>query len=221
MTMRIRCLCVSALAALLPLSACFNLSRQSPRLQQFVLSGAAKPSSEVARPGRTLGLRRPDVAAYLQVPAIVVRRGENELVVSEFHRWGENLSEGINRVIAANLAGSAGVRAVDIAPLQIGARHDFLVQLRVSLFEGTADSAATEGRIHLLASWDIISPRNGALLVRGTSDERGGSWRVGDYGKLVTELDAALVRMARDISACVSSFRNDSTPPATCAATPR
>ncbi|QJR35374.1 PqiC family protein [Gemmatimonas groenlandica] len=218
MNMRVRSSCLMVLAALLPLSACFKLSRQSPRLQQFVLSGAPPTSTAEVRAGRTLALRRIDLAAYLAVPAIIIRRGANEVVVSEFHRWGEDLSEGINRVVAANLAGAPSVRAVHVAPWQIGARHDFLVQLHVSRFEGIADSAATQGRIHLLASWDIISPGNGALLMRGTTDERGGSWRVGDYAGLVTELDAALSRMARDIAACVARFPNDSTPPASCGA---
>lgn len=218
MNMRTRSFRLLAFTAFLPLAACFKLSRESPRLQQYVLSAAQPAPTGEVRAGPTLGLRRLDLAAYLAVPAIVVRRGANEVLVSEFHRWGEDLSEGINRVVAANLAGSPSVRAVDVAPWQIGARHNYLVQLHVSRFEGTADSAATQGRIHLLASWDIISPRNGALLVRGTTDERGGSWRVGDYAGLVTELDAALSRMARDISACVSSFQNDSTPPKGCAA---
>ena len=216
MSLRIRLAPVLALATLLPLSGCFKLSRESPRLQQFVLSGASQPRPAVSV-GLTLGLRRIDLASYLAVPTIVVRRGVNELVVSEFHRWGEDLGEGINRVVAANLAGSPPVRLVNVAPWQVQARHDYVVQLHVSRFEGVANSAETQGRIHLLAGWDIISPRNGALLMRGTTDDRGGSWRVGDYAGLVMELDAALWRLARDIRACLASFRNDSTAPASCA----
>jgi len=221
MSNRIRRASVCVLAILLPLSGCFKLSRESPRLQQFVLSSAPPAAAANTRSGAALGLRRLDLASYLAVPSIIVRQGANELVVSEFHRWGEDLGESINRVVAANLAGLASVRSVDVAPWQIGARHNFVVQLHVSRFEGIADSAATQGRIHLLANWDILRPRTGALLVRGTTDERGGSWRVGDYAGLVTQLDSALVRLARDISACVSSFPNDSTPPAHCGALPR
>lgn len=221
MSKRIHRASVFVLAIVLPLSGCFKLAREAPRLQQFVLSSASQAPTGDARPGPTVGLRRLDLASYLAVPAIIVRRGASEIIVSEFHRWGEDLDEGINRVVAANLAVSAQVRAVDVAPWQIGARHDFIVQLHVSRFEGVADSAATQGRIHLLASWDIVSPRSGAILVRGTTDERGGSWRVGDYAGLVTALDATLVRLARDIGACVSSFPNDSTPPARCGAAPQ
>ena len=216
-----------ASVVLLVLAGCFKLSRESPRLQQFVLSGAMQANaatsatagtpSAPARAGLTLGLRRLDLASYLSVPAILVRRGENEIVVSEFHRWGEDLDEGVNRAVAAHLANSPPVQAVDVAPWPARARHNYLVQLHVSRFEGLADSAATEGRIHVLAGWDIIRPLDGAVLVRGSTDDRAGSWRVGDYAALVTGLDAALSRLARDISACLSRFPNDSTPPVSCA----
>lgn len=213
------------LAVVLLQAACFKLSRESPPVQQFVLSSAvpiagsaptasAAATAGVSMTGQTLGLRRLDAAPYLAVPGIVVRRGLNEVVVSEFHRWGEHLEDGINRVVAENLTSVPPIQAVDVAPWRIGARHTFVVQLHVSRFEGVADSAATQGRVHMMANWDIISPRTGVVLVRGTSDDRGGVWRVGDYAGLVVGLDAALQRLANDIRTCVSGFRNDSTPPA-------
>jgi uncharacterized lipoprotein YmbA len=223
---------------LLVLAGCFKLSRESPRLQQYVLGGASTASagesattgatasastgatpvgpSAPTRAGLTIGLRRIDLASYLAVPAIVTRRGANELILSEFHRWGGDLDEAINRAVAGHLAGLPPVRAVEIAPWQAQTRHDFLLQLHVTHFEGVADSAATEGRVHLLAGWDIIRPLDGRVLVRGSTDDRTGTWRVGDYAGLVTGLDAALLRLARDVSACLSRFPNDSTPPASC-----
>jgi uncharacterized lipoprotein YmbA len=234
MTMRTlhRSIILIAPALVVALGGCFKLSRESPRLEQYVLSGVTRPSAVAgtvsgavaATPGTaaglTLGVRRMDIASYLAVPAIIVRRGVNEIYASEFHRWGEDLGEGINRVVAANLANSPPVLAVDVAPWAARAQHNFLVQLHVSRFEGVADSGATQGRIHVMAGWDIIRPSTGAVLVRGTTDDRGGSWRVGDYGSLVTELDAALARMATSISACLARFPNDSTPPASCGEVP-
>ncbi len=216
-------------AAALLVAGCFKLSRESPRLQIFALGGAtpastANISSGAASPvaptrtGLVIGLRRLDLASYLSsTPAVVWRRGANQLVVSEFHRWGGDLDEGINRAFAAHLARIAPVQAVDVAPWQTRVRHDFVLQLHVSRFEGVADSAATEGRIHVMAGWDIIRPLDGTLLLRGTSEDRGTTWRVGDYAGLVTQLDGALLRIARDVSACLARFPNDSTPPTSCA----
>lgn len=219
-----------ATAVLLLLAGCFKLSRDTPRVQYFVLSGAAQPSAAAgtvtgaptAAPSMpdgarlALGLRRINLASYLSVPSIVTRRGVNEIVVSAFHRWGEDLGEGINRVVAAHLASSPPGGAVDVAPWAARTRHDYLVQLHVSRFEGAADSGATEGRSHLVAGWDIIRPLDGSVLVRGSTEALGGPWRVSDYAALVTSLDAALTQLALDIRSCLSRFPNDSTPPARC-----
>ena len=238
MRTHVRTTLLIAPALLLMLAGCFKLSRQSPPLRLYVLSGAPQGSPAAstasggtpgsaangtagttaagARSGLTVGLRRMELASYLSVPAIVVRRGENELITTEFHRWGEDLDEGINRVVATYLAGSPPVGAVEVAPWPTRARHDFVVQLHVSRFEGVADSASTQGTVHVQAGWDIVRPMDGRVLIRGNTDDRGGSWRVGDYSALVTGLDAALSRVARDISACLARFPNDSTPPASC-----
>lgn len=210
------------LVLLAALGGCFKLSRESPPLQRYVLGHAvptptaAGSTTTTGRGGLTIGLRRLELASYLSTPAVMTRRGASELVVSEFHRWGEPLDEGINRVVGAHLAVAPPVQAVDVAPWPARALHDFVVQLRVTRFEGVADSAATDGRVHVVANWDIIRPVNGLVLVRGSTDERGAPWRVGDYGGLVTGLDGALSRVARDIAACLARFPNDSTPPATC-----
>lgn len=217
-------------AVLLVLAGCFKLSRDAPRVQYFVLSGAAQPSAAAGTAtgapsgapstpngaGLALGLRRISLASYLAAPAILIRRGVNEIVASEFHRWGEDLGEGINRVVAGHLATTPPIRSVDIAPWAARVRHDYVVQLQVSRFEGVADSAATQGRSHLSAGWDIVRPLDGRVLMRGRTDVLGDPWRVGDYSSLVTSLDAALARLARDIGSCLSRFPNDSTPPASC-----
>lgn len=227
------------LVAMLPLlAACFKLSREAPPVQYFVLGGrgvasgdgdapkaaAASPSNISAGDSssmpnaRTLavGLRRLDLASYLAVPSIVMRRGANEITVSEFHRWGEDVGNGINRVVAARLAGTPPVRSVDVAPWEVRAPHDFLVQLHVTHFEGEGAPGATEGRSHLAADWDIVRPLDGRVLVRGRTEGTSAPWRVGDYAALVRGLDAALTTLARDIGGCLARFPNDSTPPASC-----
>ncbi len=213
-----------AISTLCCFAGCVKLARESPRLKLYALGGGitgATPTTTVgtttaARSPLTVGLRRIVLASYLSAPAVMIRRGANQLETSEFHRWGGNLDEGINRTVGAYLAGTPPVRAVDVAPWPSGVRYDFLLQLQVSRFEGVADSAATDGRVHVLAGWDILRPLDGAVLVRGKTDDRLGTFRVGDYTGLVTGLDAALSRLARDISACLARFPNDSTPPPSC-----
>jgi uncharacterized lipoprotein YmbA len=218
-----------ALALPIAFAGCFKLSRESPTLQLYVLAGGTAdpmPATTVATPpvGRaafTVGLRRIELASHLSLPEVVMRRGPNQLVVSQFHRWGGDLAHGINRAVAVHLAASPQVRDVDVAPWTARARHDLLVQLHVTRFEGVADSAASEGHAQVTADWDIIRPFDGRVLIRGSTDDRAGTFRVGDYSGLVAGLDAGLAQVARDIGACLARFPNDSTPPSRCERTSR
>ena len=223
-TTRARVNCLLAITVPFAFAGCVKLARESPRLQLYVLGGGSASAVPIGAQGApppargtfSVGLRRVELASYLSVPAVMMRRGANQLITSGFHRWGGDLDEGINRAVGAYLAASPRIRAVDVAPWTARARHDVLVQLYVSRFEGVADSAAIDGRVHVMAGWDIIRPFDGAVLVHGRTDDRGGAFRVGDYAGLVTGLDAALSRVAHDIGACLARFPNDSTPPSSC-----
>jgi len=193
---------------LVALAGCFSLSRDTPPLQQYVLGGARGPegvASAQGMAGLTIGVRQLDLARYLTTPAIVVRRGAHQIVHSEFHRWGEDPVVGINRAIAGYLAAGAPVRAADLAPWPVRSRYDYLIQLHITRFEGVApaDSAATEGEVHVLASWDIIRQQDETVLARGTTDYRERGWRVGDYAGLVTLLDRGVQALSQDIATCL------------------
>ncbi|HSJ30150.1 MAG TPA: PqiC family protein [Longimicrobiales bacterium] len=200
---------LSILPVILATGACFSLGRDTPPLQQYVLGGnSAAATGAMSRDpaGVTVGLRRLDLTPYLASSSIVVRRGVNQMVVSQYHRWGEDPVAGINRAFAGYLAAALPVRAVDVAPWPARSQHDFVVQLHVSRFEGVApdDAAATLGGAHLLASWEVHRPQDGAVLARGGTDYRESGWRVGDYAALVTLLNDALDAMAGDIVACLA-----------------
>jgi len=194
------------LTAMVGSSGCFGLNRGAPPLNHYVLGGGG--SHQVAIPtgdpaGISIGLRRPQVASYLDTPLIVVRRGLHQIGFSEFHRWGEQLGGGIGRTVAGHLSAHASFSAVDLAPWGPRERHDYLIQIHLLRFEGqTSDEGApAEGQAHVLATWEILRQADGAVLTRGTTDYRGDGWRVGDYPGLVTLLDAGLGVLAADLAA--------------------
>jgi hypothetical protein len=197
--------------AALVTTGCFKLARTSPPVERYVLGGARAASSDAA-PRDTarlaIGLRRLDLAPYLATLAIVVRRADNEIVTTGFHRWAESPGAGLNRAISGYLAAAPGIRSVDVAPWPIRSDHDYLVQLHVGRLEGVESGAdgARAGEAHLLVRWEIIRPRDGALIARGTTDHRATDWVVGDYGALVSLLDQGLVVLARDLVACLGSL---------------
>ncbi len=207
--------------ALLAVTGCIGLSRNAPPVQHYVLSGARTPIApalaDVA--GLAVGLRRLDLAPYLATAAIVVREGTHGIQTSAFHRWGEELGAGINHTVAAHLTNVAPVRHVNVAPWAARTHHDYLLQLNVSRFEGVVDSATNSVGVHVVTSWDIIRPLDGALLVRGITDYQNGSFPTGDYNALVAQLNVALEQVASDVRQCLARFGSDSLPPPACGST--
>lgn len=194
------------LSVLFALAGCFSLGRDAPPEQFYVLGGSrlqetGAPPERLA--GLLIGLRQLQIAEYLETPLIVVRHEPHEIRFSEFHRWGGNLDGGVNRAVAGYLAARAAFGGVDVVPWAPRMRHDYLIQLHLLRFEGLApeEPAATEGEAYLLATWEIIHAHDGTVLARGTTDYRAGGWTLGDYGGLVTLLDAGLRELADDLIA--------------------
>jgi uncharacterized lipoprotein YmbA len=197
--------------AVIGASGCFGLNRGAPPLQHYVLEGghsheAGGPLRDTA--GLSIGLRRLQLASYLDAPFIVVRRGPHQIGRSDFHRWGEDLGGGINRAVAGHLLERGVFRAVDVAPWAPRARQDHLIQLHVMRFEGQLpeDGAALDGDVHVVATWEIIDPDDGTVLTRGTTDYRANGWNVGDYLGLVRLLDAGLGVVADDLAAAIETL---------------
>ena len=211
---------LAGLCALLTLAGCFSLARPTPPSEEYVLGqGATAAARAPVRDtgGVTIGLRRLDLAPYLSTTAIVVRRG-SRIVTSGFRRWGEEPSAGIMRAVAVALRTAPTIQAVDVAPWQVRAQHDYLIQLHISHLEGeAADLVATDGAVHVAASWEIVRPIDGVLVARGESDRTENGWKVGDYAGLVTRVDKALTGLANDLAACLGRLASPMAPPDTAA----
>jgi len=192
------------LAALLPLSGCFSLSREATPQRHYVLGGGERPMGEVPAVETSeawIGLRPLRLAEYLATPFLVVRSGIHGIGFAEFERWGESLALGANRSVASHIAARVPSWRVDTAPWSPGLRPDYLIQVHLLRFEGVTpeEPAALRGAAHLLAAWEILHPESGALLARGTTEVREEGWAVGDYPALVGMLDAGLGRLAQEL----------------------
>jgi len=199
--------------ALIALAGCFGLNRGDPSQRHFVLGLASSPANvETASagdvPGLTVGLRSLRLAEYLESPLIVVRRGPHRIELSEFHRWGETLDQGISRTVAGYMEGQGSSLDVAHAPWPTRSEQDYLIQLQILRFEGSAPDglAVTEGEALLLASWEILRGDDGALLAQGATEYHGPGWAVGDYDGLVALLETGLSELARDLVAALSGL---------------
>jgi uncharacterized protein len=197
-------------AILLSPAGCFSLSHSAPPQQHYVLGESEPPGLAVPpadRPvtdsaGHLIGLRSPRLAEYLATPFIVVRHGSHQVEFSEYHRWGEDLGRAINRTVAVRLAALAPPHRIETAPWPAGTSPSLVIQLQILRFEGVARdrSGNGEGEAHLLATWEVLRPLDGAILGRGTTEVREGGWSVGDFDGLVRLLDAGLATLAGDLA---------------------
>ncbi len=197
---------VTLVACALASSGCFRLARTSPPVERYVVGGAMLTQADATpstTPELAIGLRRLDLAPYLATLAIVVRRADNQIVTTGFHRWAEAPSTGLNRAVSGYIANAPGIRSVDVAPWPVRAEHDYLVQLHVTRFEGVEPERGASGEVHLLANWEIIVPDDGAIIARGVTTYRAGDWAVDDYRGLVSRLDLGLLTLSRDVVRCL------------------
>ncbi len=209
-------LAVLGVLILAMMPGCFSLGRTSPTVEQYVIGGAEPAAAVGPVPGVdgvAVGLRGIDLAPYLATRAIVVRRGSHEVVTSDYHRWGEDLAEGINRALARHLAATESFRAVDVAPWPVRTSYDYVVRIHITRFEGVVPGAtsptagaaagAGEGASHVGASWEIIRQQDGTVLARGATEHVEEGWVVGDYAALVALLDEGLAVLAREVTAAI------------------
>lgn len=160
--------------------------------------------------GLDVGLRQPRLASYLDAARIVRRSGTNEIDFSEFHRWGENLSSAINRVVALNLKNQSGVRSTETVPFSEASTFDYIVQLHVLRFEGRgpappgpevdSDAPVPTGSSQMIIRWTVYERDGQTVVAQGTSRDTREDWPVTDYQALVSRLDASLEVVAEDIA---------------------
>lgn len=107
---------------------------------------------------------------YLQRPQMVVRRGDDvDIRIEDYHRWGEELSLGIARILSLTMTRDMRARRGVAMPLRTGAPADYRVQVEIRRFEG-----APGGNVHLEAAWSL--GRDGGTLRDGVfrADGRAG-----------------------------------------------
>jgi len=207
---RVRALLAASLLGLV-LVGCVRLLEPRPSNINYYLLDSDLRADTVATDtsGLTVGLRRPQLASYLDATRIVTRHGQNTIRFSDFHRWGEDLDRALNRVVALNLERQPGIQSVETVPWPSGFRSDYVVQLRVLRFEGVGpeppgpdaddDAPLPEGHSQMAVRWTILGPDGETPRHQGLTHHRETGWPVTDYTDLAAKLDTSLTVLAEDI----------------------
>lgn len=128
---------------------------------------------------------------YLQ-RSRMVRRGDGaEVLVDEFHRWAEPLSDAVPRVLATNVDGLAGHVVALVFPAR-GVPVDY--RLTGTLLRFDADTAGT---VELVIQWSVADRDGGMVVAPRTS--RYQAEAAPDPGAVVGAMSDLLARLGRDV----------------------
>lgn len=153
-------------AALVALAGCGFLQPQPDQSRFFVLAPMSEPTDLAATP-LSIGLGPVELPAYLRRPQIVTRIGENEIILSEVHRWGEPLDANFSRVLADNLSRRLRTNRIVAFPWFDATALDYAVRVSVLRFE-----TDERGTARLLARWRVAAPTTDKTLHSDESDIR-------------------------------------------------
>ncbi len=199
---RVRCLSLALpLCCFLVTSGCSLLPKAAVDPTRYYLLASTSPGGNAPAAGApTLILRPIDLANYLKSPAILVRKGSNEIEFHDYARWGEPLDLGIGRVLREELIAGGGFGAVAGGGARGGSAeysHELIVRV-------LAGEGASDGAVNFRAVWRLAKTDAPAVAVAG-GDFRAADlrWDGKSESTLAAQLSRAVSSLAAEISATV------------------
>jgi uncharacterized lipoprotein YmbA len=171
----------------------------------YVLTG--QPVTEELAPkaegALVLGVKRIEIAPYLNGKDMVVREASNEIAYNSFSRWAEPLTTSIGRAVSGRLASSPKVTRVYAQPFPFEAARDYDVSIRVVSCEG----ARTAGG-GLVASFSAQvevteAKTDGEVVLRKLFTAPETKWDGKDFGALAAALSDAVAALGAEVVAAL------------------
>jgi uncharacterized protein len=186
---------VSAVMTLLFLNGC-GTSRPAKfyTLTPVQPPPAAGKQTSVPEGAVRVGVGPVEIPDYLNRPQVVTRVSQNELTLSEFHRWGGSIGTDITRVLLENLSVLLASKQVSVVPWTQGGTLRSRVAVDISRFDVTA-----EGEVWLKAKWTVFGQDGKTMaMVRESNIRQPASGR--ETATLVAAMSQALGNLSKDIA---------------------
>ena len=169
----------------------------SPLTQFYKLSSlpSGQQGNFAAPPGENIaiGVGPVEFPEYLDRPQIVTRKSENQLEISEFHRWAGSLPQGFSRVLAKNISTLLPTDRVAVFPWESTFSPTYQVKVQVEQFDGQVGK-----QVFLRVIWSLLGQEgNKELVVRKSFIEEPVPTK--DYDGLVAAESNALATLSREI----------------------
>ncbi|UCG21387.1 MAG: membrane integrity-associated transporter subunit PqiC, partial [Deltaproteobacteria bacterium] len=107
---------------------------------------AALPGMDIA-----IGVGPVELPEFLDRPQIVTRKSQNQLEISEFHRWAASFPRDFSRVLAKNISTLVPTDRVAVYPWEDTFSPTYQIKLDVEQFDGQLGE-----RVFLRAIWAVV-----------------------------------------------------------------
>jgi len=149
---------------------------------------AAIPGMDIA-----IGVGPVEFPEFLDRPQIVTRKSQNQLEISEFHRWAASLPGDFSRVLAKNISTLLPTDRVAVYPWEDTFSPTYQIKLDVEQFDGQLGE-----RVSLRVIWSLVGQEGmKELVVRKTLIEE--PVLTDNYEGLVAAQSNALATLSREI----------------------
>jgi len=186
-----RPLTVCVLAA--ALGGCFGPGRP---IEFYTLAPLPRAAAGPAgAPGAVVAVYPAVVPALIDRPQIVTRTDANQVVLSEFNRWGGTLKDEISRVLVENLGILLAERRVSVMSEHLAPDPAYLVSVSFNRFDGRLGES-----VRLNAAWTVRDQKEKKTLAVKSSileEKVAGP----GYAELVAAQSRALGALSREIAA--------------------
>ena len=168
----------------------------TPATQFYKLNSLPSTQQEnPALPGMdiAIGVGPVELPEFLDRPQIVTRKSQNQLEISEFHRWAASFPRDFSRVLAKNISTLLPTDRVALYPWDDTFSPTYQIKLEVEQFDGQLGE-----QVFLRVIWAVVG-QEGAneLVVRKTVIEE--PVLTNDYEGLVAAKSNALATFSREI----------------------
>ncbi len=197
---------VSCLGLLL-LTGCSLLPQpKADPTRYYVLTGPSVESASATAKvegALVLGVKRIEIAPYLNGKDMVVREGGNEITYNSFARWAEPLTTSISRALVGGLVHSDKVGRVYSQPFPFEVARDYDVSIRVLRCEGDRKEGGV-AFASFSAEVEVTQAKpGGAVVLRKVFTAPETEWDGHDFGKLAFALSESIGALGADLAAAL------------------
>lgn len=186
----------AALLLMLICCSCIQLKGSDPPDRYYILTPLTGSSPVISSEKLIITIELVEFPTYLKRPQIVIKEDDNSFRISDAHRWGTPLEDGILNLLRRNLSQTFPAADIAIVPWQRRTTADHRIRIDIDGF-----SAYAGDRSDIDIHWHIASALGEARQGRIRIAEPFGGGPEELVKTLNQSLDQLSLQLARNLAA--------------------